>query len=174
MRKKGEERRQWILKKLQQQQLAVKGADLAEQAQVSRQVIVNDINLLKVAGYPIIATSQGYILFSETSENVVRERVVCNHLPENTMDELNTIIDCGVSVEDVTVEHPVYGEISARVMVSNRNEINDFMDKLNENKATLLLQMTDGTHLHWLASDSQQKIDAAKEALRRKGYLIEN
>ncbi|WP_342525279.1 transcription repressor NadR [Chryseomicrobium sp. FSL W7-1435] len=174
MRKKGQERREWILQKLAENGIAVKGAELAEAANVSRQVIVNDINLLKVAGHPIVATSQGYVLFSESTSNKVRERVVCFHLPENTMDELHTIVDCGVVVEDVTIEHPVYGEISAQVMVSNRNEITSFMTQIKENNATLLLEMTDGTHLHWLTADSQDKIDAAKEALRHKGYLIEN
>lgn len=175
MRKKGEQRREWILQKLEEHGIAVKGAALAEEANVSRQVIVNDINLLKVAGHPILATSQGYILFSESpGEGKVRERVVCFHLPENTMDELQTIVDCGVTVDDVTIEHPVYGEISAQVQVSNRNEITTFMTQIKENNATLLLEMTDGTHLHWLSADSQEKIDAAKDALRIKGYLIEN
>lgn len=174
MRKKGEQRREWILQSLQSRQLAFKGADLAEQAEVSRQVIVNDINLLKVAGHPIVATSQGYILLDVGADELIRDRVVCHHLPENTMDELQAIVDCGVMVEDVTVEHSVYGEISAKIMVSNRNEISMFMTKIKENNATLLLEMTDGTHLHTLSADSQDKIDEAKAALRSKGYLVES
>lgn len=174
MRRKGEERRQWILQKLLSEQYAVKGSVLAEEAEVSRQVIVNDINLLKVAGHPIVATSQGYIILSNASTGLIHERIACRHMPENTMDELNSIVDCGVTVEDVTVEHPVYGEISAQLLLSNRNEITSFLTQIQTRKATLLLEMTDGTHLHTLAADSQEKLDAAKEALREKGYLVED
>lgn len=174
MRKRGEERRQWILQKLQSEQYAVKGGVLAEEADVSRQVIVNDINLLKVAGHPIVATSQGYIMLGNASTGLLRERVACRHLPENTMDELHSIVDCGVTVEDVTIEHPVYGEISAQLLLSNRNEIVSFMTQIQTSQATLLLEMTDGTHLHTLAADSQEKLDAAKQALREKGYLVED
>lgn len=174
MRRKGEERRQWILEKLESETYAVKGSVLAEEADVSRQVIVSDINLLKVAGHPIVATSQGYIMLSSDSKGLIRERVACRHLPENTMDELNSIVDCGVTVEDVTVAHPVYGEISAQLLITNRNEIISFMTQIQHSQATLLLEMTDGTHLHTLAADSQDKIDAAKVALREKGYLVED
>lgn len=174
MRRKGEERREWILQTLQSQDLAVKGADLAEQAEVSRQVIVNDINLLKVAGHPIVATSQGYILLGSSTVERIQERIVCNHLPENTLDELQTVVDHGVTVEDVTVEHPVYGEISAKLMVSNRSEVMSFMSRMQKHDAPLLLEITGGTHLHTISADSEDKLVAAKKALREKGYLIEN
>ena len=54
----GEERRTLLLNHLKSSNQALTGSQLAKLTNVSRQVIVNDMNLLKAKNEPIIATSQ--------------------------------------------------------------------------------------------------------------------
>jgi uncharacterized protein len=171
----GEERRQLILQWLKESSKPLTGAELATKTNVSRQVIVQDISLLKSRNEPIIATSQGYLYLQTKPQEQTYTRVVaCYHTPEQTLEELQLIVDHGVTVKDVTIEHPVYGDLTTSVMVSNRQEAEEFIKKIEETKSAYLLQLTDGTHLHTLEANSIAKLDAACEALKKAGFLIES
>ncbi|MCL6587322.1 MAG: transcription repressor NadR [Anoxybacillus sp.] len=170
----GEERRQCILQWLKESNEPLTGAELAAKTNVSRQVIVQDISLLKARNEPIIATSQGYLYLKTPAKHETYTRVVaCFHTPEQTKEELYLIVDHGVTVKDVKIEHPVYGDLTASVMVSNRREVDQFIQKIKETNASYLLQLTDGTHLHTLEADSLVKLEAAYFALQQAGFLIE-
>ncbi len=170
----GEERRFLLVEWLQSTTSPLKGSELAERANVSRQVIVQDITLLKAKNYPIIATSEGY-LYLQTSKNEVtfQKVIVCIHTPEQTKEELHLVVDHGVCVKDVKINHPVYGELSAPVMVSNRMEVDLFLDKISHTNAPFLLQLTDGLHFHTLEADSMIKIEAACLSLNKAGILVQ-
>ncbi|MDI2588229.1 transcription repressor NadR [Psychrobacillus sp. NEAU-3TGS] len=171
---KGAERRNWILSYLVEQEQPVTGSDLAKQANVSRQVIVNDITLLKATNVPIVSTSQGYMLMQNKEAGAyVQKKVACNHQSKDSEDELQTLVDVGVTVESVTVEHPVYGEITSSIMVSNRHDVEMFLKKVRETEASFLLELTSGIHLHLLSAPSEEVLNRGIEALRKKGYLIE-
>lgn len=58
----GEKRRENLLKILQASGEPVSGTKLAEKFQVSRQVVVQDIALLRAANYDIVSTHKGYVL----------------------------------------------------------------------------------------------------------------
>ena len=58
----GYERRMNIIEYLQNSDKAVSGKDLASLYHVSRQVIVQDIALLRAKDYDIVSTNHGYIL----------------------------------------------------------------------------------------------------------------
>lgn len=171
----GQERREEILSLLKSAQGPITGNDLAKIANVSRQVIVNDINLLKALNEPIIATNQGYLYLKNGNEkNVFEKKIVCNHTKEQAEDELLTIVDCGVTVKNVMIEHPIYGEITANMMVSNRLDVKNFINQVNNTNATFLSQLTDGTHLHLISAPTQGQIEQAEQLLRQKGYLVED
>ncbi len=171
----GEERRYELLTLLKNNNGPITGTDLAKHANVSRQVIVNDMNLLKARNEPIVATSQGYLYMQlEESKKIFERKIVCSHTAEQAIDELITIVDCGVTVKNVIVEHPIYGEITASVMVSNRLEVEQFIKLVEETKANYLSALTDGTHLHVLTASSEKNLDLVEEKLRAKGYLVEN
>src|SRR5947199_8460997 len=145
----GEERRAWILQKLKESTTPLTGSELAVKANVSRQIIVGDITILKAKSEPIIATSQGYLYLKQNAIIQNFERTVaCRHSLADTEKELNLLVDHGVTVKDVRVEHPVYGDLTASIMVSNRQEVKQFMDKLRATKASLLAELTGGYHLH--------------------------
>ncbi|MFC4320933.1 transcription repressor NadR [Litchfieldia salsa] len=170
----GEERRDLLLRLLKERKAPITGGELSSQTNVSRQIIVQDISLLKARNEPIIATSQGYLYLNQGPEQQHQRVVACIHPPEQTIEELNLIVDNGVTIKDVIIEHPVYGDLTASIMVSNRKEVEQFIERINQTNASYLSQLTDGTHLHTLEADSLAKLDAACQALGKAGFLIES
>ncbi|TYR82280.1 transcription repressor NadR [Priestia megaterium] len=171
----GEKRRELILQWLKNDSCPVTGSELSKRTNVSRQVIVQDISLLKARNEPILATSQGYIYMQAPLSNTLHQRIIaCQHGPEDTEKELCLIVDHGVRIKDVTVEHPVYGELTASMMIQTRKEVELFLKKIRETSAAYLSQLTDGIHLHTIEADSTEKLDAACHALQQAGYLIDN
>ena len=170
----GETRRLEILNLLKKQNGPITGTDLAKRTNVSRQVVVNDINLLKARNEPIVATSQGYLYMREHSATLFERKIVCMHTAHETREEMYTIVDCGVTIKNVIIEHAVYGEITASLLVSNRVEVDTFLEKLEQTKASLMSTLTNGTHLHVIAAPSEDLLDKAEASLREKGFLVEN
>ncbi|QDP99562.1 transcription repressor NadR [Lysinibacillus fusiformis] len=169
----GEERRLQILAQLKKSNTPITGTDLAKFANVSRQVIVNDITLLKARNEPIIATSQGYIYMHQDQLYQTVERTIpCFHTPEDAKDELMVIVDCGGTVKNVIVEHPIYGEITASIMVSNRHDVEKFVQRVNDTQANYLSALTGGTHLHVISAPSVEILDLIEHNLQKKGYLV--
>ncbi|WP_156288615.1 transcription repressor NadR [Oceanobacillus salinisoli] len=151
----------------------ITGTEFAKKTNVSRQVIVQDVSLLKAMGEPIVATSQGYIYLHQNEDEVLEQMViVCQHSPEQTPEELYLIVDHGVTLKDVIVEHPVYGDLTASIRVSSRFEANQFLQKIQETNATYLSSLTDGIHLHTIKADSKKKLESACAALKEAGILI--
>ena len=71
----GKERREEILQRITNSKTPVSGAALAKSCEVSRQVIVQDIALIRAAGYDVIATNRGYfpLMLSCTSPTYMNE-----------------------------------------------------------------------------------------------------
>lgn len=169
----GDDRRAFLLKLLQESKSPITGGDLAKETNVSRQVIVNDITLLKAKNVPIIATSQGYIYMETHAEKAFPEKIIaCIHRPEETERELNLLVDHGVTVKDVKVEHPVYGDLTASIMVSNRNEVKQFIDKIKSTQASYLSVLTGGIHLHTISAPSEDTLQEAIDSLKDAGLLF--
>lgn len=171
----GEERRRLIIDTLQSAVKPITGRALGEMTNVSRQVIVGDITLLKAKNEPIVATSQGYIYIQDQATlGKIEKTIVCKHTPDQTMEELNILVDNGITVKDVKIEHPVYGDLSASIMVSNRNEVIEFIKRIRESEASYLSKLTeDGIHLHTIVADNEDQIKNAEEALRKADILVD-
>src|SRR5699024_9953074 len=101
----GSERRQAILEQLKASEQALSANKLATAFQVSRQISVGDIALLRASGLEIVATSKGYILPDVTTDEGYLGVVVCKHGLEQTQQELQLILELGGEVLDVSVEH---------------------------------------------------------------------
>ncbi|MEN8701151.1 transcription repressor NadR [Bacillus infantis] len=170
----GDERRTMLLDLLKSRQEPVTGSELARKANVSRQVIVGDITLLKAKNEPIIATSQGYLYLQQVPPAQLFERTVaCSHSPDKTEDELNLLVDHGATVKDVKIEHPVYGDLTASIMVSNRREVKQFLEKIRKTNASFLSELTGGFHLHTITAPSEAILDAAEQALAEAAFLVD-
>jgi len=156
------ERRQEILNILSKSEEPVKGIDISEQLDVSRQVIVQDIAILRARGENILATPQGYLIIKIHEKRKTTKTIVCTHKNNKELEEeLRTIIDLGGKIVDVIVEHPLYGEIRSQLQIGSRHDLSLFIDNLKATKAEPLSSLTDGIHLHTI-----------KEALLEKKYLI--
>jgi hypothetical protein len=166
-------RREEILKLLQNAQKSVKGTELAEQFGVSRQVIVQDIAILRANGINILATPQGYLLPVREESKALRRTIVCNHKGYDSMEEeLRIIVDLGGKIIDVIVDHPLYGEIKSPINIESRYDLAQFMDNIKETNAEPLSSLTGGLHLHTIEVKDQKTFELIKKELKGKNYLI--
>lgn len=168
---KGEERRNKILQKLKNTQRPIKGGELSEEYCVSRQVIVQDIALLRAEGSEIIATPQGYILLGPNNGSVKRV-IAVKHNEKELEDELKTIINMGGKVLDVTIEHKIYGELTGKLQLKSLFDVEEFMKKIANEGAMPLSQLTQGVHIHTIEAESNEIMVRIINALKQKGYLI--
>jgi uncharacterized protein len=165
-------RRQQILSLLGATDLGLTGGDLAGRLGVSRQIIVQDIAILRAAGEEILATPQGYFLATRLRAAACQMVVACRHAREQVEDELLTMVDRGVTVIDVIVEHPLYGELRAPLWLRSRADVTTFVRRLTETRATLLSALTGGIHLHTIEAPTRAALEAARAALAARGYLL--
>ena len=166
-----EQRRSRISARLHEAQQPISATVLARELGVSRQIIVGDVALLRAGGVQIVSTSRGYLIPPE--EGLVRQ-VVCQHTPHQTQEELYAMVDGGCTVLDVTVEHPVYGEITAPLQLSCRYDVDEFVRKMQENGAQPLSLLTDGIHAHRLSAPGEDAFTRVLAVLRSKRMLLED
>jgi len=170
---KTEKRRKNVLKRLKESENAIIGSKLAEEFEVSRQVIVQDIALLRAKGEKIIATSQGY-LYPESNKDTIQATIACKHgESEEVQEELMIIVSYGAKIIDVIVEHPIYGELKGMLMIKTPADVKKFIKNYRENNASLLASLTDGVHLHTIEALNEQVVKKIREELDEKGYLLE-
>lgn len=167
----GEQRREAILNTLKGQAKPISGTYLAQNYNVSRQVIVQDIALLRATGYDVLATARGYIL-NEEVEKMYNRVVLVKHTEAETEDELNTIVDNGGRIRNVIILHPIYGELVGDLMLRTRRDVKEFVTKLKATKANQLLKLTDGTHMHTIEASSEEELDIIEQELKDKGYIV--
>lgn len=167
----GSDRRQEILKNIKESDRPVSGSKLAKDYDVSRQVIVQDIALLRASGYDIISTNRGYVLEGQTcAERVFKVR----HTDEQLETELCTIVDLGGQVKNVMVNHKVYGHIEAELGITSRRKVKEFLEDIESGKSTPLKNITSDYHYHTVTADSEETIGMIEEELRKLGFLVEN
>ena len=167
----GSDRRQEILKNIKESDRPVSGSKLAKDYDVSRQVIVQDIALLRASGYDIISTNRGYVLEGQTcAERVFKVR----HTDEQLETELCTIVDLGGQVKNVMVNHKVYGHIEAELGITSRRNVKEFLADIESGKSTPLKNITSDYHYHTVTADSEETLGMIEDELRKLGFLVEN
>lgn len=165
---KAVERRKAIAKILLSSTEAVSGGKLSEEFGVSRQIIVQDITVLKGSGYDILSTHNGYII----QRSPLKERVFkLHHTTEQTEDELNAIVDLGGTVVDVFVWHKVYGKMAAPLNIFSTLHVKQFIEGIRTGKSSELMNITGGYHYHTIRAESEDVLDKINEVLSRKGYI---
>lgn len=167
----GEQRRQKLLELLEQSDKPLSGSALASLLGVSRQIIVQDIALLRAGNRDILSTARGYTLYTPPSRRCNRCFIV-NHTDEQTEDELNTIVDMGGKVLDVFITHPIYGSITADLLLSSRQDVADFVGKTRAFHSRPLKELTYGIHYHTVEAASETILDSIEKVLAEKKYLL--
>jgi len=168
-----EERRKEIVRILKSREKPIVGSELAKRFNVSRQVIVQDIAVLRARGLNIISTSNGYFIAEAKDEGKNIVTVVCSHFGYDAMmKELSIMIEMGAKVIDVIVSHPVYGEIRCPLMLNSKYELDQFIEKVRRYKAQPLATLTDGEHIHTLEVPNEEVYRLILEKLEEEGILI--
>ncbi|MDO5335650.1 MAG: transcription repressor NadR [Coriobacteriia bacterium] len=162
----GSERRQEIVRILKGSDVAVSGQKLSEQLSVSRQVIVQDVALLRAAGHPISSTNRGYVFGG--AAQVIRLFKV-KHGTSQIEEEMNAVVDCGGCLVDVAVNHRTYGLINAPLDVKNRRDVKRFLSDLEQGVSQPLSALTDGYHFHHISAESDEVLDEIKAELDNRG-----
>ena len=138
---KAAERRKAIVNLLLSEQEAISGSVLSERFGVSRQIIVQDITVLKGLDYDILSTHRGYIM----QKSPLKERVLkLHHTTEQTEEELSLIVKLGGTVVDVFVWHKVYGKMEAKLNIFSNLQVKQFIEGVRTGKSSELMNITGG------------------------------
>lgn len=167
---KGKERRDALLDKLTSSNGPIAGKELAKTFGVSRQVIVQDIALLRASQYDITSTTNGYIL--QSLPQVSRVFKVF-HADNQVEEEMNLIVDYGGEIKDVFVYHKTYGVVRAEMNIQTRKDVQQFLSDIQSGKSSLLMNVTSGYHYHTIAAPSKNILDLIQEQLQKKGFLAQ-
>lgn len=170
-------RRLRLLSLLERSDEPISGTTLGRRLGTSRQIIVQDIAILRAAGHPILSTPRGYLMWRQDAlrgarASVHRTSIVSKHGKEECEDELMALVDLGVKVVDVIVEHPIYGEIRRPLMIQSPQDVREFMEKLHKSRAQLLCELTDGIHRHTLEAPRADLLERARQVMDSRGYLV--
>lgn len=168
-----ESRRKKIANVILKSQAPVTGGELSALLGVTRQVVVQDIALLRAGGMPILATPSGYIILDTAVKGRALKVFTCRHETlEQAETELRIMVENGGKVRDVIIEHPVYGEITGTLMVSTIQGVRDLIERLGRKNSAMLTTITAGVHMHTVEAADEKSLDVIEEKLRGAGILL--
>ena len=162
------QRRTEILKLLQQEEKPVAARAMASQFGVSRQVIVQDMAVIRASTPGILSTTRGYVLQQDKDIACTREFKV-RHGQEQAAEELNLIVDCGGRICNISISHRVYGSVTAEMDIRSRQDVNEFVQAINSSHSSVLSSATSGYHYHLIEASSQERLDLIGEQLKKAG-----
>ncbi|MGI5963570.1 MAG: transcription repressor NadR [Lawsonibacter sp.] len=165
-------RRQLVARRLEEANGPVSASTLARECSVSRQIIVGDVALLRAGGLNIAATPRGYMI-QRSPIGLVRQ-IAVQHTGGEMEAELNAIVDQGCTVLDVIVEHPIYGQLTGPLQISNRYEVSQFIARCRQAEALPLSRLTEGIHLHTLSCPDLEALDRVRRSLGELKILLED
>lgn len=169
----GQARRTAIMVYLQRQAGPVSGTELARQFGVSRQAIVQDIALLRAENRNIISTNKGYVLFHPQEKHIGCTTVISvNHTAEQVLDEMLAIVEYGGSMLDVFIDHDLYGQLRANLVINDEDDAKEFCQKMTGNTSSSLKELTEGSHYHTITAPSEKILGLIQKDLQEKGILV--
>ena len=169
----GDERREKLLALLLRSDEPLSGGKIGDIYHVSRQVVVQDIALLRSKGHSIVSTPRGYMYEKDAGNQNCRRIVKVCHTDDQAEEELSTIVDFGGIVLDVMVNHRTYGKVTAPLNIKSRRDIRKFVEDLKQSKSSLLSNTTSGYHFHTIEAESEDILDEIEEALKEKHFLVD-
>ena len=167
-------RKEALLQLLKEAQKPQNGKSLAEHFHVTRQIIVQDIAVLRADGAPILSTNRGYIYKENKANPFVHKLFKVKHKEEDMEQELLAIVDNGGRVQNILIDHPVYGEIETLLKLSCRRDVEHFLNQAESSDFRPLSELTDGIHYHLVEAESKQDLLYIEKALDQLGYLVKD
>lgn len=165
----GLERRAEMIEQIQRSAVPLSGKSLAETYGVSRQVIVQDIALIRAEGTEIFSTNRGYVCQLPVKASRV---YYVQHDDSKIQEELNLIVDNGGRIEDVFIQHEIYGELRAELAIDSRKKTEDFIREIKSGKSSPLNTITSGYHYHTVTAESEEILDTIESELKENGFLV--
>ena len=127
--------------------------------------------ILRAGGADVIATPRGYLL--RNPEPAAHRTVIEVQLDRAAMvDELTILVDLGIRVVDISVDHPVLGPLRAELNIASRQDVTEFDERLEETKSRPLFELTGGRHSHTVESSRPDLLERARVLLTQRGYLV--
>ena len=167
-------RKEALLQLLKEARGPQNGKSLAEHFHVTRQVIVQDIAILRADGAPILSTNRGYIYKQVDANPYVHKLFKVKHEVEEIGQELLAIVDNGGRVQNTLIDHPVYGETETLLKLSCRRDVQHFLEQVEKSEFRPLSELTDGIHYHLIEAENEQDLHHIEEALDQLGHLVKN
>lgn len=169
----GEERRVQVLDLIKSTKTPINGSTISKEMGVSRQVIVQDIALLRANKHDIISTNRGYMLSTPQETPEFTRVIKVSHTDEQIRDELSCIINLSGQILDVWVDHEVYGKFSAELNINNDDDIEKFVLQMQDNKVTPLKNITNNSHYHTISAPTVKLLDLIENELKELGFICE-
>lgn len=166
-----QQRQERIAAMLQDSRQPWRGEDIAQALDVTRQVVVHEIALLRASGLPIVSTPRGYVIYGD-QPSPLRTVISVRHTADQTAEELYTLVDAGVTIENVIVEHPLYGELKGSLNLRSRLDVDTFLADVHAGGASLLSSLTDGHHLHTVSYPRVESLTYAVARLRERDITV--
>ncbi len=164
-------RRNAILELLRESEIPLTGNCLAQKFQVSRQVIVQDVAVLRASGHEIVAALNGYYIQSEKGERLLKTFASYHMGTERMEEELQIVVDYGGRMLNIAVSHPIYGDIVCPLVIQSREDIREFLQRLSLEKATPLSSLTEGIHFHTIEVDREETFEKIMKQLKARDFI---
>lgn len=162
------DRRKEIINILKNSSDLVSGTKLANKLGVSRQVIVQDVAILKAEGHTIFSTNRGYRL---ENKDKYKKIIKVSHKDEDIERELNAIVDLGGEIRDVFINHKVYGAIKVDMNIKSRRDVKKFLSEIKSGISQPLKNLTENYHYHTIVADEKEILDEVEKELDKLGFL---
>lgn len=170
----GNKRRTAIMEYLSQKTTPASGTELARLFGVSRQIIVQDVALLRAENRNILSTNKGYMLFHpQDKRSGCTAVIMVRHTAEQSLEEMRSIVDYGGSMLDVSVDHDFYGQIRVDLVINDLHDAEEFCDRMKHSSSEPLMALTGDCHYHTIKAPSEKALGLIRQELREKGFLIE-
>ena len=137
---------------------------------VTRQVVVQDVALLRAGGAPIIAHDLGIYDGRYRLKSRALRVFSCRHETlEQAETELMIMVQNGGTVRDIIIEHPVYGEISGTLMLRTPEAVKSLIERLRRKDSLMLSSTTDGIHMHTVEAAQEEILNGIEARLHEAG-----
>ncbi|MDO5707329.1 MAG: transcription repressor NadR [Andreesenia angusta] len=167
------ERRKKIKSLLEKSNKPIKGIDIAKEFNVSRQVIVQDMAILKAEGFDFVSTPVGYMILKTDNSKIIK-RIAVKHGFDEIEKELNIILKYNGVIKDIIIEHSIYGEIKGNLNINNNIDLQEFLKVLDNNKDEPLSYITNGLHIHTIEVEKNSDYESIIKELKEEKILFEN
>lgn len=171
------ERRKKLLTLLQQADAPICGKQLSKDLNVTRQIIVSDIAILRSSGISIASSKLGYMIIRPDYQNFYRRSLGCQHKKMDAAEiesEMNVVVDNGGIIHQMILQSKTYGTLCVHLNIRSRRDVKTFIQSFKETDAPFITVITRGEHLLEIETHDAEEMQAIKSRLDELDLLKED